>query len=91
MDFKIHLLAISIKIMAQILAMLKIERSFHGKDQIPRLMTNIFSDISAAQADIDFKSQKKSRFIEWSRACGLLCSGIAQILIFLIGKTKLIL
>ncbi len=61
---KIHLPIISIKIAAQILAVLKIKRPFIVKDQISRLMTIKSSDISAAQADLDFNPKKISQFIE---------------------------
>ncbi len=61
---KLHLPILSVKIMAQIFAMLKLKRPFIVKDQIPRLMTNKSSDISAAQADLDFYPQKISQFIE---------------------------
>jgi len=61
---KMHLPILSIQIMTQIFAMLKIKRPFIVKDQIPRLMTRKSSDISAAQADLDFHPQKISQFIE---------------------------
>jgi nucleoside-diphosphate-sugar epimerase len=61
---KIHLPILSLRIVAHILAMLKIKRPFIVRDQIPRLIIRKSSDISAAQADLDFHPQKISQFIE---------------------------